>query len=184
MMLTASSLAELKERILSRCEWQDGPLDTPCLIYTGTLSRDGYGRIGYQGHVLETYRAIWICEHGEVEEGKEICHNCHSPACNNILHLRADTHAANVADMFSSGRCPNRQGEYQSLLTAIQVSHIKYFLQLGWTAAQLAERYFVSRSTISMIGSGINWTHVQPYQPIPGKPLPVLPLTAPVFRRF
>ena len=175
----AASLAELKDRILSRCEWQDGPLETPCLIYTGHLHTFGYGQIKYQSKTLKTHRVIWICEHGEIEQGKEICHDCDNPPCNNLLHLRADTHEGNMADASRKGRIWNgdQRGENHNgtHLTNIQVSLIKFFVQQGWNCAQLAERYRVSRQAISLIRYRVNWIHIQPFQPIPGEPLPVPP---------
>ena len=186
--MTDADLAELKERILSRCEWQDGPLQTPCLVWFGAL-RGGYneyGNIRYQGMNHQTHRVIWICEYGEIEAGKEICHDCHTPRCNNILHLRCDSHASNMADASRLGRFPDRRGENQNgaLLTNAQVSFIKYFLQQGWSCTLLAERYGVSAVTISHIKCEDTWAHIQPFQPIDGEPLPILPpSTTPAIRR-
>jgi hypothetical protein len=182
------TLAELKERILNRCEWRDGPLETPCLIWTGGCSSGGYGSIKYQGTKLATHRVLWLCEYGKIEEGKELCHECDTPPCNSLLHLRADTRAGNMADAFRRGRL-NRRGDNNSYasLTARQVSLIKYFLQQGWRPGQLAERYWVAPSTIAAISSGTTWSHVQPFQPLPGEPLPVPPGIKPttsLVRRF
>jgi hypothetical protein len=148
----------------------------------------GYGSIGlYQGKVLLTHRVIWMAEYGEIEEGKFVCHNCDCPPCNNIKHLRVDTPAGNAADMAFKGRHHDCQGENSSraLLTEVRVSHIKYFLQQGWSCVQLAERYGVT--TIPQIKRGEVWKHVQPFQPISGEPLPVPPSikpTTPTLRRF
>jgi hypothetical protein len=72
-------------------------------------------------------------------------------------------------------------------LTERQVSLIKYFLQLGWTCIQLAEQYRVSKGAISHIKNETRWSHVQPFQPIPGEPVPLPPgikPTTPLVRRF
>jgi hypothetical protein len=189
-MLSQASLAELKDRILSRCEWQDGPLETPCLIWTGALSGHRglfYGNIRYQGQSLRTHRVLWMCEYGEIEDGKDICHECDNPPCNNLLHLRVDTRAGNLGDAVRRGRLASGENHNRALLTATKVSHIKYFLQQGWAYTELARRYCTSYSAISNIKHGENWKHVQPFQPIPGEPLPVPPplkLTAPIDRRF
>jgi|SRR6516225_3658933 len=192
-MLSQASLAELKERILSRCEWQEGPLETPCLIWTGALSSRGlglgYGHLSYHGQPLRTHRVLWMCEYGEIEEGKEICHNCDCPPCNNILHLRADTRAGNIGDAVRKGRLADRRGENNgyAVLTAIKVSHIRYFLQQGWTCAELARRYDTSYSPIAEIKHDRSWPHIQPFQPIPGEPLPApppIPSLQPLYRRY
>jgi hypothetical protein len=170
MMFSQASLIELKRRILSRCEWRDGPLETPCLIYTGAKG-DGYGCIWAGGRSLGTHRAIWMAEYGEIEEGKEICHDCDTPACNNLEHLRADTHAGNIGDAARKGRLT----ENNATLTEIQVGFIRYFLQQGWSCIQLAERYRVGKTTVQYIKLGMRWSHVQPFQPLPGEPLPLPP---------
>jgi hypothetical protein len=106
------------------------------------------------------------------------------------VHLRADTHAGNIADAVRRGRrAVNRPyGNCNpAVLTHREVSLIKYFLQLGWTPIQLAERYLVAPQTISLIKHGRSWSDVQPFQPIPGEPLPVPPgikPTAPLVRRL
>jgi hypothetical protein len=72
-------VAQLRQRILDRCEWQDGPLETPCLIWTGALSGgpgNYYGHVTYGGMSLKTHRAIWMAENGEIENDMEVCHDC------------------------------------------------------------------------------------------------------------
>jgi HNH endonuclease len=177
MLLTPASLIELKDRILNRCEWHDGPLETPCLIFTGALDGDGYGIIWGDGRNLGTHRAIWMAENGEVEERKEICHDCDNPPCCELKHLRADTHLGNMGDAVRRGRLADQRGENNSraALTEIQVGSIKYFLLQGWTSIPLAERYRVSRTAVQDIKLGRRWSHVQPFQPLPGEPLPAPP---------
>jgi hypothetical protein len=177
MMLTQASLAKLKDRILNRCEWHDGPLETPCLIWTGARNNDGYGNIKHQGESLNTHRAIWMCEYGEVEEGKEICHDCDTRACCELKHLRADTHFGNMGDASRRGRLRDQRGENNghAALTEVQVSSIKYFLQCGWSCVQLGERYGVCSVAIGDIKDGTRWSHIQPFQPLSNEPLPLPP---------
>jgi hypothetical protein len=173
--------ASLRQRILERCEWRPGPLSTPCLIWTGALHGappNNYGKIRHQGKSLKVHRTIWVAEYGEIEKGLEVCHHCDRPPCCEIQHLYVGTHARNMGDAARRHRIVNVwQGEDHvcALLTDIQVSHIKYFLQHGWTGAQLARRYPVGRSLISKIKRGRHWSHIQPIQPVDGEPLPVPP---------
>jgi hypothetical protein len=38
-------VVSVRERLLSKCVEVEGPLDTPCLVWTGSLVRGGYGKI-------------------------------------------------------------------------------------------------------------------------------------------
>jgi hypothetical protein len=190
-----ASLAELKERILSRCEWQDGPLETPCLVFTGCLNSYGYGHIRFKTELLSTHRAIWMAEYGEIkklnemDERMEVCHLCDNPPCCEIKHLKLDTHQKNLKDAWLRGLLHDRAGQNspRATLTDLQVSYIKFFIQQGWTVSMLAERYGVSAYAIWHIKLGKNWKHAQPFQPIDGEPLPVPPpikSATPAYRRF
>jgi hypothetical protein len=120
---------------------------------------------------------IWAAEYGEIENGLEVCHECDTPLCCEIQHLYLGTHARNMGDAVLRDRFPDRQGENHPgvLLTGIQVSHIKYFLQRSWSATELAKRYPVSREAIYQIKAGRNWRDVQPFQPVDDEALPVPP---------
>lgn len=77
---------------LSRYEVQDQGYKTPCWIWTGSRSPDGYGRHGgTYAHTL-----LYEAHVGPVPEGQELDHLCRVPACCNPDHLEPVTHAENV----------------------------------------------------------------------------------------
>jgi HNH endonuclease len=173
----AKSLAEIKERILARCIWRDGPLDTPCLVWTGPVWSAGYGTISFKGKAYSVHRLIYLIDKGEIKKGLSICHKCDCLRCCNVEHLFTGTQRDNIRDSVSKGRFRRCDSENhgQAVLTKDEVSLIRYFLQNGWNCKELARRYGVNSSTVSSIKRKQTWRHVQLFQPIEGEPLPVPP---------
>lgn len=161
---------------------QLGPLPTECWIWQGSLRR-GYGQIGWDGKNWFAHRVMWTLCHGEIPEGIFVLHHCDTPSCINPDHLFLGTPEDNTADMFAKGRQQDREDRLGgALLTETQVSYIKLFLAEGWSQPELAKRYGVDHATISAINRGRTWSHVEPYQPSVGEPLPQF--KAPIYRRF
>ncbi len=77
-------------RIQARCQWAG-----ECLIWQGSKTESGYGRINVGGRVTRVHRAVYEYFHGPIPDGAEIDHvkalGCHSTACCNVEHLEAVT---------------------------------------------------------------------------------------------
>ena len=65
-------------------------LTTPCLIWTGIICPDGYGRLNDKNRTL-VHRVAWLMAHpGEsITHGWEIDHLCRVRACYEPTHLEA-----------------------------------------------------------------------------------------------
>jgi HNH endonuclease len=133
--------------------------------------RRGYGRLRHNGEDQYVHRLMWLTEKGEIRKGLHICHHCDNPPCCNVDHLFMGTSGDNQRDAYRKGR--HRRS--RAVLTEVDVSLIKYFLQNGWSCAELGRRYGVSRTTIGDIKGQRNWRHTRPFQPEKGEPLPVPP---------
>lgn len=72
--------------------------DPGCLIWTGTLDRDGYGQIRVNGRNSRAHRYAWEREHGPIPKGMEVDHICWERSCVNTDHLRLATRAQNGAN--------------------------------------------------------------------------------------
>ena len=75
-----------------------------CLTWTGCTNDFGYGVTWFNGKVLYAHRVAWALVNGPIPKGLHILHSCDNPPCCEPAHLRADTQAANNADMRAKGR--------------------------------------------------------------------------------
>lgn len=107
----ADRTCSMTERFMAKVEYRDGPMWTPCLIWTGALS-DGYGYFGVDGKMVRVHR--WAYENwvGPIPAGLELDHVCRVPACANPLHLEPVTHAENMrrSEVGQYQQDPNWQG--------------------------------------------------------------------------
>lgn len=123
---------------------EDRGYDTPCWTWQLAKCR-GYGSTGGTPvHIINYER-----KYGPVPEGLELDHLCRHRDCVNPDHLEAVTHAEN-----------SRRGA-STKLTVDQVREIRRLLAEGaLSQGRIANRYGVSRPTISLIHSGKNWAGV------------------------
>lgn len=78
-----------------------------CLIWKGTVSRDGYARWkvgGRKGRNVQVHRWVYERTHGPIPDGLLVCHTCDTRACVEIEHLFLGTNADNTSDMIQKGR--------------------------------------------------------------------------------
>jgi hypothetical protein len=66
---------------------------TACVLHTGCLDRDGYGRVS-RGYA---HRAAWEAAHGPVPPRLDLHHVCENPACVNATHLEPVTRKQHMA---------------------------------------------------------------------------------------
>jgi hypothetical protein len=66
-----------------------------CWLWTGPLSKEGYGRTKQAGEWY-AHRASWVLHRGPIPEGLELDHLCRNTRCVNPDHLEPVTHAENV----------------------------------------------------------------------------------------
>ena len=70
--------------------------DPGCIIWTGSLNSDGYGRLRVNGRMVLAHRYAWERERGPIPDGAVLDHTCWERACCNVDHLRIATHQQNM----------------------------------------------------------------------------------------
>lgn len=136
-----------------------------CWEWTASMSRFGYGRFnagGGQKKIMLAHRYSFLLAHGEIPEGKFVCHSCDNPACVNPAHLWAGTQADNVADMINKGR----EGKYDRTIvpqkpnqkiTKEQAARIKMLAWSGVNQDEIAAMFGVCQASVSGIKLGKLW---------------------------
>lgn len=103
-------------------------------------------------------------------EGLEVNHRDGVKSNNQLENLERVTRIANVRHAHSSGLCGSRRGNLnnQSKMSESDVLRIKQIYEANTNngrvkyglAAHLAEKFCVSKSTVSGIGRSRSWTHI------------------------
>lgn len=76
-----------------------------CWIWTGSKSKQGYGRIKWRGKGYTAHRAMYEHLVGEIPEGLVLDHTCNVKSCVNPDHLDPVTNAVNLARAYGRGHC-------------------------------------------------------------------------------
>jgi hypothetical protein len=154
---------------------------TGCWLWQGAKEAHGYGHAVSGGRTIKLHRlSLEVHRPGELTDERPCAlHNCPGgdrPNCINPRHLRAGTHAENMADMVAKDRAAtgNRHGSqtmperlsrgedhYGAKLTEDQVHEIRRRRALGESQRALARMYGVSGSTIWLVTHGRTWAHVR-----------------------
>lgn len=145
-----------------------------CLVFTGTKTDQGYGRINVGGKQLGAHRVAWELVNGAIPNGLCVLHRCDNPSCCYVDHLFLGTVAINNADRAAKGRskgtfrsgeshpATQRRGEahWQARLSAAAVLDIRKARAAGESTTFIAARHGVHPSTISRIARGLWRTEV------------------------
>lgn len=152
------------KRILNQCESKDNictdirfTLNTPCLIFTGLLSRDGYGRTTVKLHDTKTHIISAIIHNNHfkpLEEGQGVRHLCAHKNCCEPTHLEIGTPVQNTIDRMYNN---NQKNAY------FNISEIPIIKELLKTKipAEIATMYSVDVRIINNIKSGRTYDYVE-----------------------
>jgi hypothetical protein len=142
----------LFDRIMARCVETPGPLDTPCIVWTGSKTGNGYGSFKIEGQHIGTHRVSYIATYGPIPDGMFVLHKCDVPLCCNAHHLCLGTNKQNIHDASLKGRYGRGQ---RKKLTDEEVTYIRtVYATHATSTVKLAELYGVSRRCIRNILNG------------------------------
>lgn len=155
----SDDVKELRERLLSRAE----RASNGCLEWQGTTGSTGYGQLRFEGRNQRAHRVMWIAFRGEIPDGLCVCHSCDNRACVELSHLFLGTALDNTRDMDRKKRRDLQAGETNgnAKLSAEDVAEIRRLHAAGLSHPEVAHRFNIDRSNVSLIVLGKAWRHVQ-----------------------
>lgn len=129
-----------------------------CWLWAGSTDKDGYGWFSGFGQV-KAHRASFVLHFGAIPKGRHVLHHCDTPSCVKPDHLYTGTNLDNANDRKERGRGKWASGEAngQARLTRSQVARVRRLRSRGLTHQAIADRFGVSRTTITNILSGKTW---------------------------
>ena len=152
VVVTDSDL--LKAKLLNKARLTD----VGCWEWTGAKDGRGYGQVNRGNKTLRAHRVSYEAYHGQIPSGMVVRHSCDNPSCINPDHLCHGTVQDNVMDRELRGRRDVRGEQVGTAkLTEADVLDIRSSSLIG---TELAKKYSISPSTISLIKTGKSWKHV------------------------
>lgn len=149
--------------------WTYVAVGDDCWLWRGSHDHCGYGKFALMhGRRVLAHRMMFAIVHGEIPDGKLICHACDNPGCVRPTHLWAGTNAENRWDASRKGRLPTGErhhwfgtkGKGRLVLTEWDVKEMRKLRADGLTLRELAERFGISASHAQGICSGARWKEV------------------------
>lgn len=124
-----------------------------CWEWTASTLPHGYGRFGF-GDIIYAHRFSFYIFNGELCEGMDVCHTCDNPRCVNPAHLWQGTKSENLQDAAMKGRTNTVKLSPRDVRTIRQLHNLKYSVE------NLAQRYGVTKTTITDIVTRRTWGNV------------------------
>jgi hypothetical protein len=129
-----------------------------CWIWTGGRDARGYGRVWTTRAPMQVaHRLAWFLAYDEDPGPLHVCHRCDNPPCVNPAHLFLGDDATNLSDMADKKRSAWGSRNHHAKLTADDVREIRRLAAGGVRQAEIAERFSVSRVTVSNIHRRKSW---------------------------
>ena len=138
-----------------------GPLDTPCMVWTGLANEGGYGKLSVQYRTRLAHRVAWEIEHGEIPEDKQVNHRCDVPLCCNVAHLYLGDQTDNMNDAARRTAAARGEGRYNAKLTEAIVREARSRNAAGESVRAIARSLNAPYDALYLAVRGKTWRHVQ-----------------------
>lgn len=135
--------------------------ESGCYIWTGAVSRTGYGSFRASRKIVTAHRFAYERIYGE-QPNKYICHKCDTPLCVNPSHMFSGDQYANMKDMSTKGRRGGPLGKAHhfsgsGIQRKLALEQAKTVLTSDLSTRELAAMFGVSFGAINAIRSGKSW---------------------------
>lgn len=116
--------------------------ESGCWLWTGTVSPNGYGWLKAFGKVVSAHKFAYELYNGKIPRGRHVLHSCDVKTCVNPDHLRAGTHAENMAEASVRGLMASGDRHYLSGVRNPRPNQANRVLVLGkeYESQKAAER--------------------------------------------
>ena len=123
----------------------------------------GYGSFSLGGKTARAHRVAYSLSHGPTLGRMHVLHRCDNPSCMNPNHLFLGTNTDNHADKEHKGRGNQPKGvdNTNAKLSDGKVLWIREMLTEGMTHKRISDYFGVARQQVSMVASGLSWSHVK-----------------------
>jgi hypothetical protein len=141
--------------------------EAPCLLWTGSLDRDGYGviaspRVDGKKRQWRAHIYAWTLAHGPVPPSFMVLHHCDIRCCVNAFGcLFLGTHRDNTVDMVNKGRSLSGSKNPSAKLREVDVREIRRLRAEGILRSVVADQFAVSVGLIKAITAGTVWRNVE-----------------------
>jgi hypothetical protein len=143
------------QRLLSRTE----PAPGGCMLYTGCVQSNGYGRATVNRKADYAHRHVYRLSKGSIAKGLDVCHSCDTKSCIAPDHLFLGTRLDNMRDAVQKGRQAKGNCLPHAKLSLAAVRAARLASARGVSTKELALAAGVERSTMESALKGHTWRH-------------------------
>lgn len=136
--------------------WSKVNKTSGCWLWTSATDHAGYGLLGGRAPERAAHRLAWRIVRGDPGD-RHVLHTCDNPPCVRPRHLFLGDDAANHADMASKRRSTWGERNTHAKLAAEEVREIRRLAASGVRQREIAERFSISRITVSDIHRRKSW---------------------------
>ncbi len=149
----------LETKVTQNIEVRATGYATECWLWTGSVDKDGYGRVRIQSVFIKIHRLIWLCRFGMIPDDLVVCHDCDQPGCCRPEHLKLGTSPDNIKERTRKGRTARGANQGASKLTDDLVRHIRS-LHPAWEYAEIGRKFGISRQHARRLVERKSWAHL------------------------
>lgn len=133
------------------------PGPNECMLFTGFLVHNGYGKFRRRQEYWRAHRAMWDMCFGPIPPDQQVLHKCDVRHCVNPDHLFLGSHKDNMADMIRKGRQASAAKRTDGL-----VDRVREMAASGVAFGEIARKLGISRTYASRLSRGIRGGSFQP----------------------